>query len=156
MAIKSRRVVTGLDAQGRSCVLFDDQLRATPMGAQSGVAMIWRSETVPADNSGDTDTVDGFSLELLNEGGTKFMLVEVEPNVEPIMHATDTIDYLVVLRGQVVLRLEADEVMLGPGDVIVDRGVIHGWSARGEESALFASIMIPANTVGAGARFEHA
>ena len=69
---------------------------------------------------------------------------------EAFLHATDTIDYLVMIAGEVVLALETGEVTLRPGDLIVDRGVIHGWRNDGAVPAVFASVTIPAKPVGAG------
>ena len=51
---------------------------------------------------------------------------------------------------RVVLALETGEVTLRPGDLIVDRGVIHGWRNDGAVPAVFASVTIPAKPVGAG------
>jgi len=51
---------------------------------------------------------------------------ETSPTPE-LMHATDTIDYLIILSGKVTLVLEEGEADLGPGDFVVDRGVVHGW-----------------------------
>ena len=60
-------------------------------------------------------------MELLHDGGSNFLLVELRPGMGRFMHATDTLDYLVVLTGEVVLELETGEVLLKPGDFVVDR-----------------------------------
>lgn len=152
MAITNRRVVTGLDAQGRSKVLFDGPINGGSQVAGS-IAMAWRTDKVPASNEGDADGAKvEFGLDRLNDGGTNFMVVEVAPGTEPMMHATNSIDYLVVTKGRVLLKLETEEVILNPGDLIVDRGVLHGWSALGSEAAQFVAITIPADPLGEGAR----
>jgi mannose-6-phosphate isomerase-like protein (cupin superfamily) len=143
-----RRVVTGLDAAGRSCVVFDG-----PVPRHSPVAnLVWRTAAVPADNAGDEDAAAAYAMEMLHDGGTNFILTELPPGLtgDAFMHATDTIDYLVVISGEVVLVLEAGEVRLRPGDLIVDRGVIHGWRNDGAEPAVYASVTIPARPVGNG------
>lgn len=144
----SRRVVTGLDAEGRSCVIIDG-----PVPQHGPVAnLVWRTSSVPADNSGTADASDPYAMEMLHDGGTNFILTELPPGLggEAFMHATDTIDYLVVISGEVVLVLETGEVALRAGDFIVDRGVIHGWRNDGAEPAIYASVTIPALPVGKG------
>jgi mannose-6-phosphate isomerase-like protein (cupin superfamily) len=144
----SRRVVTGLDAQGKSCVILDGEVpRHSPVAN-----LVWRSGAVPADNSGSADAAVPYAMEMLHDGGTNFILTEFPPGMagEAFMHATDTIDYLIVISGEVVLALETGEVTLRAGDLIVDRGVIHGWRNDGEVPAVYASVTIPAKPVGRG------
>jgi mannose-6-phosphate isomerase-like protein (cupin superfamily) len=148
----NRRVVTGLDAEGRSCALFDDAVTKPEGAPPSGAALVWRTEAVPASNAGSTDAgAQPFGFELM-KSGSNFMLFCMDPRDEQtFMHATDTIDYAIVLKGQIVLVLETGDVPLGPGDIIVDRGVRHAWRATGSEPALMAVVNIPADPVGAGA-----
>jgi mannose-6-phosphate isomerase-like protein (cupin superfamily) len=144
----SRRVVTGLDGQGKSCVIFDGEvLRHAPVAN-----LVWRSGAVPADNSGRADAAGPYAMEMLHDGGTNFILTEFPPGMggEAFMHATDTIDYLIVISGEVVLVLETGEVTLRAGDLIVDRGVIHGWRNDADVPAVYASVTIPAKPVGQG------
>lgn len=142
----ARRVVTGLNAQGQSCVIFDG-----PVPRHGGsTATIWRSEAVPADNSGNADASTEYSMEHLHGGGSNFMLVTFPPGIGRYMHATDTLDYLVVLSGEVVLELEAGEVRMGPGTCIVDRGVLHSWRNDGPGEAVMISVTLPAHPVGEG------
>ena len=144
-----RRVVTGLDDQGRSTVIIDDR---QPVG---GAQLLWMTDTHPADNSGQADAAArGFGMDLFTSPGSTFMLFEMQPGGDeegPLMHATNTTDYIVVLKGQVELILDTGSVILGPGDVAVDRGVIHGWQAAGGEPAVAVAVLVSANPVGAGA-----
>ncbi|PHR25441.1 MAG: cupin [Hoeflea sp.] len=52
------------------------------------------------------------------------------PGRHPLMHRTESIDYGVVLEGQIVLLLDEDEVVLEQGDMVVQRGTIHAWTNR--------------------------
>jgi mannose-6-phosphate isomerase-like protein (cupin superfamily) len=143
-----RRVVTGLDEAGRSCVLIDGEVpRVTP-----GANLIWRNAAIPADNSGSADAGGGYDPAHLHDGGVTFLLTEMPPGSgEPaFMHATNTIDYLAVLSGEIVLVLETGEVVLRAGDLIVDRGVIHGWRNDGAQTAVMVSVNVPAQPVGKG------
>ena len=145
----TRRVVIGIGEDGRSCVQFDG-----PVPRHGPVAnLAWRTAAVPADNSGPGRMPPcPTQMEFLHDGGTNFILTELPPGLggEAFMHATDTIDYLVVMRGEVVLVLETGETVLRPGDLIVDRGVIHGWRNDGGETAVYASVTMPARPVGNG------
>jgi len=145
-ATNYRRVVTGLDDQGKSCAIIDGSV---PSHGQA-TNVIWRSDGVPADNSGNGDTAKPYSIEMLHDGGTSFVLVELPPDMPSYTHATDTLDYLIVLSGTVVLGLDTEEVSLRPGDFIVDRGVSHYWRNDGSETAVMASITVPALPVGKG------
>jgi mannose-6-phosphate isomerase-like protein (cupin superfamily) len=145
---RHRRVVTGLDAEGKSCVIIDG-----PVPGHGPVAnLVWRTAGVPADNSGNAEAATPYEMDMLHDGGTNFILTEQPPGLagDAFMHATDTIDYLVVISGEVVLVLEAGEVTLRAGDFIVDRGVNHGWRNDGAEPAVYASVTIPAKPVGKG------
>jgi mannose-6-phosphate isomerase-like protein (cupin superfamily) len=67
------------------------------------------------------------------------------------VHSTNTIDYLTVVSGEIVLITETGEVTCRAGDMIVDRGVLHGWRNDGAETALVSCVMIDAAPVGKGA-----
>lgn len=141
-----RRVVTGIDAEGKSCILIDGPV---PQQSQSS-DLIWRTPAVPADNSGSQDMAVPYAMEHLHDGGTNFMHVTFPPHMGPYMHATDTLDYLVMLSGQIVLQLEAEEVILNSGDLVVDRGVIHAWRNDTDQPASMVSVTVPAKPVGPG------
>jgi len=144
----ARRVVTGLDGEGRSCVVIDGPVQRITAGAN----LVWRNATIPADNSGNEDTGGGFDPAHLHDGGVTFLLTEMPPGPgeQAFMHATDTIDYLAVLSGEITLVLETEEVVLRAGDLIVDRGVIHGWRNDGTEVAKMVSVNVPSHPVGKG------
>ena len=121
-----RRVVTGLDEQGRSTVLFDDRIALE----RGETKLIWTTDTIPADNSGRADSARPFTFDDMKSPGSVFLVTRMEAGdtaAGPFMHATDTLDHLVVLKGRIKLQLEEGAVELGPGDCIVDRGVVHGW-----------------------------
>ncbi|MDG2002063.1 MAG: cupin domain-containing protein [Novosphingobium sp.] len=148
MSQAPRRVVTGLDAQGKSCITIDAPVeRHDPV-----VNLIWRTAGVPADNRGNQDAATPYDNATLHTGGTNFILTEMPPGLdgEAFMHATDTIDYLAVVSGEITLVLETEEVVLRAGDFMVDRGVIHGWRNDGEETAVYVAVTIPAKPLGKG------
>lgn len=145
-ATRHRRVVTGLNASGKSCILLDGPIPAT--NALGGIA--WRTDGDPADNSAQEDIApEAFSFEMMSRG-TIFMVNEYPADMDVFWHATDTIDYIVMLEGEVVLMLENGEVTLRKGDCIVDRGVNHAWRNDSGAPAVAAIVTIPAMPVGKG------
>lgn len=153
MAFKDyRRVVTGLDAQGRSCVVMDGPIPSFDPGEGgiSSAALAWRTASLPADNAGADETAVPYRTELLHESGSNFAICRFPNGTQAYMHATDTIDYLVVLSGHVTLVLETGEAALGPGDFVVDRGVMHGWRNDSDEPCVCAVVNLPALPVGKG------
>jgi mannose-6-phosphate isomerase-like protein (cupin superfamily) len=157
--IDNRRLVTGLNAAGRSCVILDGAPKAHVAGGRgSALAVVWETFQAPAINSGEDDPTLGFidaGVPRVAPGGSRFILFSLAGRASlgadappPLMHASDTIDYVVMLEGEAVLILEEGEVVLRRGDVLVDRGVIHAWDNRGEETALLAVVVIDAVPLG--------
>jgi mannose-6-phosphate isomerase-like protein (cupin superfamily) len=143
----NRRVVTGLDAEGKSAVVIDGPI---PRLNDVTAALAWRTASVPADNSGNDDPVAPYDVAMLHTPGSNFAICEFRPRTPEVMHATDTIDYLVILSGRVTLVLEEGQADLGPGDFVVDRGVLHGWRNPHDEPCVAAVVNLPAHPVGKG------
>ena len=146
--LANRRIVTGLNAEGKSCFIIDGPIPQFP--DSMGAALIWQTRTQPADNSGTADTAEPYQIDFLHTPGSCFAICQFAPHSPAGMHATDTIDYLVILSGRVTLVLENGETDLGPGDFVVDRGVVHGWRNDHDEPCIAVAVNIPAKPVGAG------
>ena len=153
MAIKVRRVITGHDAGGRAVVKIDEiskNVISNRPGASSTV--IWTTDTIPAGNSGDADAAlkkVGTTL----PGGTVFRVVEFSPGVSPRVHRTDSIDYAVIVSGEIDMELEkGNEVHLKQGDVLVQRGTVHNWINRGKTPCVIAFALVDAKPVSAGGK----
>jgi len=144
----TRRVVTGINAEGKSCVIIDGPLQQL---SGQGTDLVWRTEGLPADNSGTGDCPGGpMSLDMLQGPGSVFIVTEYAPGQQAFWHATDTIDYIIMLEGEVVLELESGSVRLKAGDVLVDRGVVHNWRNDTDKPARAAVVLVPAHPVGKG------
>ena len=142
MSLKIRRVVTGHDAQGRAKVLIDEQagnVISTRPGANS--AVIWSSEELPVDNDGDRDP-SRKQIATTIPGGSVFRVVSFGPGVAPRNHRTDSIDYAVVMSGEIDMEMDDTVVHLKAGDVLVQRGTIHNWVNKGKAPCLIAFILI--------------
>jgi quercetin dioxygenase-like cupin family protein len=152
MAINIRRVVTGHDDEGRAKVLIDEQVTNTfshREGAEFSV--IWSSEGFPVDNDGDADPSKK-DIGTFIENGTVFRIVSFAPGVAPRNHRTDSIDYAVVMSGEIDMVLDIGTVHLKTGDVLVQRGTIHDWVNNGDVPCVIAFTLITAKPVIAGGK----
>src|SRR6516165_4736558 len=106
MALQFRRVVTGHDASGRAVVRIDEiakNLGSARPGATASV--VWTTEGFPVDNDGEED--DGQrKTDTTLANGTVFRILELAPGVSPRNHRTDSIDYAVVMSGEVDMVLD--------------------------------------------------
>jgi quercetin dioxygenase-like cupin family protein len=150
MTQQIRRVVTGHDASGRAVVQIDEvpkNLASSRPGATACV--VWTTEGFPVDNTGKEDAglrKTGTTL----DNGTVFRILELAPGVSPRNHRTDSIDYAVVISGEVDMELDDAKVHLKAGDMLVQRGTIHNWVNRGTEACVIAFVLIAAKPVTVG------
>ena len=144
MSLNIRRVVTGHDENGRAKVLIDEQVKnvfSQRPGAHYSV--IWSSEGFPVNNDGDADP-SGKKIGTTIENGTVFRIVSFGPGVAPRNHRTDSIDYAVVMSGEIDMDLDGEIVHLKAGDVLVQRGTIHNWVNRSNAPCVVAFVLIDA------------
>jgi mannose-6-phosphate isomerase-like protein (cupin superfamily) len=150
-----RRVVTGIDEAGRSTFLSDG-----PAHGGDEWAEVWLTD--PA--LGMDAVVDprlGTGVLEPPAGGTAFRVFEVPPDavmrermaaaigslegVEPDgFHTTRTLDYVMVLEGEISLELDTGEVLLAPGDCVVQRGTRHAWRNRSGRPVRMMAVMLSA------------
>jgi quercetin dioxygenase-like cupin family protein len=152
MSLQVRRVVTGHDEAGRAIVVIDEttkNVQASRPGASASV--VWTTDTIPADNSGRDDG-GARKVGTAHAGGTVFRVIEYGPGVAPRVHRTDSIDYAVVISGEIDMRLDDSEVRLKAGDVLVQRGTIHNWVNRGDKPCVIAFVLVDAKPVTVGAK----
>ena len=156
MSLQLRRVVTGHDANGRAVVKIDE-ISKNLVSARPGstACVVWTSESFPVDNTGDADEGLRKTGTTLNNG-TVFRVVEFAPGVAPRVHRTDSIDYAVVISGEIEMTMEDTIVHLKQGDVLVQRGTVHNWVNRGTEACVIAFILIDAKPVEIGGKVLHA
>jgi quercetin dioxygenase-like cupin family protein len=147
MALNVRRVVTAKDDNGKAVVWIDDQAsnyRSVRQGVNT--VLVWSTDTMPPDVSGKEDLgarkVDRPPV----RRGTIFRIIEFAPGNETDMHVTQTIDYALVMSGEIDMELDDGvQVHLNQGDVLVQRATFHNWSNRGTEPCTMAFILIDAS-----------
>ena len=128
-----RRVVTGHDAEGRAVIRSDQSFEPQVIASgDAAFALMWATATVPADNN---DELDGREREagLTLHQGSVIRIVDMLPGGTSPMHRTNSIDYGIVLTGEVELELDDGvKTILRPGDIVVQRGTMHLWRNRSE------------------------
>jgi len=139
-----RRVVTGHDERGVSVFTTDGPVpvvRTAPDGAL--FYEVWSTAAMPAPvGAAEPDpTLDALTVPP-GPNGTKIRINEFPPGVVSPVHRTQSVDYGIVLDGEVVLVLDDSEVTLRPGDVVVQRGTSHRWENRSGQVARMAFILI--------------
>jgi quercetin dioxygenase-like cupin family protein len=152
MSLNIRRVVTGHDDQGHAKVLIDEQVKnvfSQRPGAHYSV--IWSTEGFPASNDGGDDP-SAKKIGTTLDNGTVFRVVSFGPGASPRNHRTDSIDYAVVISGEIDMELDDSSVHLKAGDVLVQRGTIHNWVNKGNEPCVIAFTLVAAKSVTAGGK----
>jgi quercetin dioxygenase-like cupin family protein len=156
MTLRVRRVVTGHDANGRATVQIDEMVKnITSSRPNQSAVVIWTTDALPANNDGDVDASTRKTGTTL-PGGSVFRVVEFSPGVAPRNHRTDSIDYAVVMSGEIDMDLDGTVVRLKAGDVLVQRGTIHNWINRGTMPCVIAFALIDAKPVTAGGKLLNA
>ena len=154
-----RRLVTGIDSEGLSTIV-DDAIcpRLVAHRVPTSVSTeLWRTGRTPADNFGPfADPVAGDKTPRIAPplNGSVFRIVEFPSDTDwrvdddgnevfPLdVHATASVDYAIVLRGEVWAILDATESHMRAGDVLVQRGTRHAWSNRSGQPCLVAFTLI--------------
>jgi len=156
MALRVRRVITGHDASGRALVKIDEIAKNVVSGRPgASAAVVWTTEGFPANNDGDAD--EGLrKVGTTLKSGTVFRVIEFSPGVAARNHRTDSIDYIVVMSGEIDMELDGSVVHLEAGDVMVQRGTIHNWVNRGTEPCVLAVVLVDAKPVEAGGKVLNA
>jgi quercetin dioxygenase-like cupin family protein len=147
-----RRVVTGHDQDGGSVVLSDGPVPVRRDLPESGVAFyeVWCTDSMPVPISAvEPDEPTERTLRVPpGPNGTKMRINEFAPGsldqsgLQSPVHRTETIDYGVVLEGEIHLVLDDSEVRLTAGDVVVQRGTDHAWANRSDRPCKVVFILI--------------
>jgi mannose-6-phosphate isomerase-like protein (cupin superfamily) len=166
---QARRVVTGTDDHGRSCVVADGMAPTRVDTPTFSAVDLWQTDAVPAPVDAE-DTLTGTLTLAPPQAGVVVRIVTFPPDAEwqaaggyedamaaigasdaqvagedAGVHATDTVDVVTMIEGEIHVVLETGEVVLRPGDTLVQRGTKHAWSNRSTGRATFVVAMYPAS-----------
>jgi hypothetical protein len=148
-----RRVVTGHDEAGKSLVISDGAPpQHHPMhgpGVGADFVEIWNSpQSVPELTPTPAAEPNERPFTIMPPSGHLLRLIRIYPPSQggqrTVMHRTRTLDYVVVIEGEIVLILDDSEVTLKKGEVVVQRGTDHAWENRSDKEALIAFFHIDA------------
>lgn len=143
MTLSIRRVVTGHDTDGKAVVRIDDRGANQSSGRPNMTAqVIWTSDDLPVGFSEDGDDKGARKIGTTVPGGAVFRVVEFQPGVAPRNHRTDSVDFAVVMAGEIDMEMDDTVVHLKAGDVLVQRGTIHNWVNNGTEPCVIAFSLI--------------
>ena len=167
-----RRVVTGHDEEGKSIVVLDGPPAKSIGEDVGGLFELWNTDGNLINTKDRIDRADDEILLSPPRNGSKFRYFQINPTPEgvpmdvlqnmaadafekigashhridtskhPAMHKTDTIDYIILLEGDVTLILDKEEVVIKPHDVVVQRGTNHAWVNNGNNPALLIAVLI--------------
>jgi mannose-6-phosphate isomerase-like protein (cupin superfamily) len=167
----TRRIVTGHDANGKAVVLFDDMVAAKQRGA-NGISLFWVTSEFPIDAAGSMDRAQTPVGVPPPANGTVFRVVDFAPagrqaapvdhieilramGIDPATqgyarhantHRTRTIDYAIVLDGEINMLLDDSEIHVKAGDVLVQQATNHAWVNNGSKPCRIAFVLIDAKT----------
>ena len=141
-----RRVVTGHDARGRSVVLSDGPVPVVHERPEDRARFfeVWSTDASPAPIAPAEREPAERPLQIPPRAhGTVIRVTELEPGARSPMHRTETIDYGIVLSGELVLVLDdGAEVTVRAGDIVVQRGTDHAWANRSGETVRVAFVLV--------------
>ena len=173
MVKKIRRVVTGHDARGKSVIVSDGpspHVLLIPGRTDFGLTNLWVTDGSPGIDEGNADAAARPVVLEPPAGGTIFRVVEFPPDKaaadfdrktafssmgadhamdpdasrHPGMHKTDTVDYAIVLSGEIWALMDEGETRLEAGDCLVQRGTNHAWSNRSDQPCLVVFVLVSA------------
>jgi quercetin dioxygenase-like cupin family protein len=143
MALNVRRVVTGHDRNGKAVVRIDDIGANRAAGRVNQMRQnIWTTNDLPVTFSEDGEDKGAREIGTTIRGGSVFRVVEFGPGVAPRNHRTDSIDYAVVMSGEIDMEMDGAVVHLKAGDVLVQRGTIHNWVNNGRAPCVIAFVLV--------------
>ena len=167
-----RRIITGHNQHGKSIITLDGPPARSIGEDVGGLFEVWNTDGSDIISTDEIDRADEDILLSPPSGGTKFRDFQINPLPEgvpdammqeiaadafekigaahhrvdtkkhPAMHKTETIDYIILLQGDVTLILDEEEIDLKPFDVVVQRGTNHAWTNNGNEPALLIAILV--------------
>ena len=162
----ARRVVSGIDSQGRSTIVIDEVTRTRVALPAFTCNDVWRAENVPTtfevDELGEdlefSPPASGITVRLVTfppdseidrsayqETIDRFHGPDLNTNHETVvgMHAMDTVDIDTVISGEIYCIFETgEETLLKQGDTIINRGVTHAWSNRTDKPATVVATVV--------------
>ena len=146
MAFELRRIVTGHDDAGLAIIKADDILVSEARRPGYDALVGWCTSQFPVNNN-----EDAYTAGTPGKKGSRVLIRIGEMKAgdkPPIMHRTETLDYAVIISGEMQLILDGGEVAtLKAGDIVVQRGTNHAWKPMGAEPVRVLFVLVDAEPV---------
>jgi quercetin dioxygenase-like cupin family protein len=146
--------VTGHDERGVAKALIDDvaaNSKSSPTGIVS--TLVWSSDATPA-RIAVGERAEDMGARILGTAppsrGSRFAVIDFPPRTSGRMHRTDTIDYVMMVEGELEMLLDDSSVTIAKGDVMVQRGTNHEWRNNGDVPARAAFVLLDAEPLAIG------
>lgn len=149
-----RRIVTGL-RNGKS-IIEKDAIVSNVSEHFPGLIIsdIWSTDTMPVKLE-EEKAIENTAFPNTPKNGSYFRYVQIPPDKDlgieapegqphPLMHQTDTLDYIVILSGEIWLIVDEGETLLQAGDIVVQKGTNHAWSNRSDLPCIQLAILLDA------------
>jgi quercetin dioxygenase-like cupin family protein len=145
-----RIVITSNDKNGRSIIASDAKMPLFgpfgPLAPQ--FTTLYATSSAPASNTAPLPPSTTTSVPQPPQNGTVFCTSDIPPNTTSAFHRTTTLDYMVVLKGEIVMRLnDGKETVVKQGEMVVQRGTIHAWINRTDQWCRLLCVMLDAEKV---------
>jgi quercetin dioxygenase-like cupin family protein len=149
-----RRVITGHGVGDVAKVLIDAPATNAKYPAAGTVStMMWCTDSAPAAIAAG-EKIEDMGARILGTAppakGSRFAVIDFPPGNKPRMHRTETIDYVIVLSGEIEMDMDDSTVTLKAGDIMIQRGTNHAWANRSAAPARVAFVLIDAEPLGIG------
>ena len=144
-----RRIIAAHNQNGESYIQdVGDAPNITNTGGIEGFSWteLWAVDNAPASNAGNDDAADREIRLQPPENGDEAYAAG-SGSRHPGFHKTKTVDYAIVLEGEVVAMMDVGETPMGPGDVLIQRGTNHAWSNRTDKACRIAFVLIDAENL---------
>jgi naringenin degradation protein FdeH len=149
-----RRVVTGHDKNNVAKVLIDAPATNAkyPQAGQVST-MMWCTDRMPCAMPVG-ESIEDMGARIIGTppppSGTRFAVIDFPPGNHAHMHRTETIDYVIVIEGEIEMDMDDSTVKLKAGDILVQRGTNHAWANRSDKRARVAFVLVDAEPLGIG------
>jgi quercetin dioxygenase-like cupin family protein len=144
----SRRIVTGVDADGKSEIISDDAGIEVANHFEAGnfqMRTMWLEKEVPVSMLNNTDTLNGYTFSFdPPKDGVLVLMITCMPGYVGDHHKTPTIDFIFVISGQIEMIMDKGKTILSAGDTVVQRATLHSWRVVGDKPCKFAAVLVGA------------
>jgi quercetin dioxygenase-like cupin family protein len=137
-----RRVVTGFNQEGKSCIKWDTLIEPKNVRPGFDNVPLWATKKLPAETATADDDPNNWELGTSLAGGSVFRYGVYKPGNVPRWHVTDSVDFAICMAGEMIMEMDEGSVHLKAGDVVIQLGTNHNWRNPGTVDCVMAFVLI--------------